>query len=189
MNAINRPTEENLLLLKPRLGNQVVVYQDKHQQIYRVKADFGEFTKEYFVRDVGQRAGILVVNTGSVLLVRQYRLLIDALSWEIPGGKVDDGETFESAAARECLEETGVQCQALKPLLNFHSGLDISHNPTQIFYSEDFIQTGRAHLDPSEVVAYEWVPLERCVQMVFNHQIVDSLTVIAVLAYSTLKGQ
>lgn len=30
-------------------------------------------------------------------------------TWSIPGGYLEYGETFEEAAARECLEETGMQ--------------------------------------------------------------------------------
>jgi 8-oxo-dGTP diphosphatase len=33
--------------------------------------------------------------------------------WEFPGGKIEPGESPESAAARECLEETGVAVEAL----------------------------------------------------------------------------
>lgn len=101
----------------PRIAYREVVYEDRFQKIYGVTADFGGFTKEYFVRDSGQRAGVVVVREKSVLLVRQYRLLIGRLSWEIPGGKVDEGQTPEAAAVRECLEETGVRCGNFKPLL------------------------------------------------------------------------
>ena len=31
--------------------------------------------------------------------------------WSLPKGKLDDGETFESAALREVEEETGVRCR------------------------------------------------------------------------------
>src|SRR5712692_2294872 len=101
-------------LQSPRIGPRELLYEDKYQQIYRVIADFGPFTKEYFVRDTGERAGVVVLSDDSVLLVRQYRLLLDDLSWEIPGGKVDDGETPKEAAIRECLEETGVLCHNVK---------------------------------------------------------------------------
>jgi 8-oxo-dGTP diphosphatase len=33
--------------------------------------------------------------------------------WEFPGGKIEQGETPEAAAVRECLEETGLVVEAL----------------------------------------------------------------------------
>lgn len=33
--------------------------------------------------------------------------------WEFPGGKIEPGETPETAAVRECLEETGLEVQPL----------------------------------------------------------------------------
>lgn len=176
-------------LASPQLGAKQVIYKDRYQQIYKITADFGSFTKEYFVRDSGKRAGLVVAQGGSVLLVRQYRLLIDGLSWEIPGGKVDDGETPEVAAVRECLEEAGVRCQNLKPLLSYHPGLDIVHNPTYVFYTEDFVETAREHLNVSEVIQHLWIPLGHCIEMVFAQQIVDGLSIVALLAYQKLKAR
>ena len=49
-----------------------------------------------------------------VLLVSQYRLLVNRLSFEVPGGKVDDGESPEESAIRECMEETKVTPKNLK---------------------------------------------------------------------------
>ena len=57
----------------PRIGPRELVYENRFQQVYRVTADFGQFTKEYFINDTGQRAGIVAIRDGSVLLVRQYR--------------------------------------------------------------------------------------------------------------------
>jgi len=33
--------------------------------------------------------------------------------WEFPGGKIEPGESPEAAAARECLEETGLEVEVL----------------------------------------------------------------------------
>jgi ADP-ribose pyrophosphatase len=173
----------------PQLGPRRLVYEDRYRQIHRVTADFGHFTKEYLVMESGQRAALVSVREDSVLLVRQYRLLIDGLSWEVPGGRVDEGETPEVAAIRECLEETGLLCRDLKPLLVFQAGLDAFHNPTHLFYSKEWEVKAIPDPNPAEVVAQEWVPLERCVDMVFRGQIVDSLSIVAILAYQTFNSR
>lgn len=171
------------------IEQQGMVYQDRNQKIHKVLARFEGFTKEDFVSDYDQRAGILAVRDNQVLLVRQYRLIINDISYEIPGGRVDDGETPETAAVRECLEESGVRCQNLKPLLRFHPGLDTLHNPTHVFYTEDFVETTGEHLKLCEVIRHLWIPLGRCIEMVFAGQIVDGLSVVALLAYQKLKAR
>ena len=84
----------------PHIGHRNLVYEDKNRQIYQVVADFGSFSKEYLVIESGQRVGVLVLRDGAVLLVRQYRLLLGDLSWEIPGGGVADGRRRPLLGAR-----------------------------------------------------------------------------------------
>jgi ADP-ribose pyrophosphatase len=45
---------------------------------------------------------------GKVILVRQYRYPVNAFLWELPAGSVDEGESPEQAARRECHEEIGL---------------------------------------------------------------------------------
>jgi ADP-ribose pyrophosphatase len=159
------------------------VYQDHIRRIYRKVAEFEGFTKQYLVSESGERAALLVSCGSYVLLTRQYRLLIDGISLEIPGGKVDDNETPQETAARECFEETGVMCQNLTPLQNYYPGLDITHNPTYIFHSDN--------PDMSSVKRTEravWLPLDTCLEMVFAGKIPDAMTIIALLAYSARSG-
>lgn len=40
-----------------------------------------------------------------VLLIRSKRYTVMRLEWEIPAGRMEDGESKEEAARRECLEE------------------------------------------------------------------------------------
>ena len=125
-----------------------------------------------------------------MLLVKQYRLLINGISWEIPGGKVDDGETPELAAVRECLEETGVRCLNPRPLLFYHPGLDMNHNPTHIFHSGEIaVDHQPQSIHTQEVSGWEWVPLARCTGMIFGRQIMDSFSIVGLLAYQALMDR
>jgi ADP-ribose pyrophosphatase len=51
---------------------------------------------------------IPVQEDGRIVLVRQFRPSIGRELWELPAGSVEEGETPEAAAVRECEEETGL---------------------------------------------------------------------------------
>jgi len=173
---------------QPLIRQRHLVFTTPYQNIYRVIAQFDDFTKEYFVNEYRTRAGLVVDRDSEILLVRQYRLLIDGMSWEIPGGAADEGETAEQAAVRECLEETGVRCFNPQPLLFYHMGLDTIYNPTSLFYSTEVAEELEPHsIHTQEVSGWEWIPLERCIDMIFCQQIVDSFSITALMAYHTWR--
>jgi 8-oxo-dGTP diphosphatase len=61
-------------------------------------------------------AGGVVVRDGEVLVVHRPRYD----DWSLPKGKLEAGETWEDAATREVLEETGVECRLLRELDDDH---------------------------------------------------------------------
>ena len=173
-------------------GPEHVVYADPYHTIYKLGVRVRCVDKEYRVIESGSRAGVLPVKGDAILLVRQYRLLIDGLSWEIPGGKVEAGETPRQAAIRECCEETGVQCRDLQPLAGYHPGLDTFCNPTYLYSSNDISESATAMTPQGETVAMAWFPLAEALDMILSLQIVDAFTMIGVMSYkirSDLKGR
>ncbi len=42
---------------------------------------------------------------GRIVIVKQYRAPLDRETWEFPAGRLNDGESAEDAARRECEEE------------------------------------------------------------------------------------
>ena len=62
------------------------------------------------------RIAIAVVeHEGRYLIGRRPEGVPLAGLWEFPGGKIQPGETAEAAAARECLEETGLEVEVGDP--------------------------------------------------------------------------
>ena len=54
--------------------------------------------------------GAVIVDAGNVVLIRR-RFEPLAGQWSLPGGSLELGETLERGAAREALEETGLQVE------------------------------------------------------------------------------
>ena len=163
------------------------IYRNEFLRLYAVKADFGEFTREYFVADKGRRVGVIVLREGRVLLVRQYRLLIDDMSWELPGGGIKAGETAEQAAVRECAEEAGVECRSMTKVFEFDQGIDVTKSPAFIFKCTDF--SIRPSLDNRETDDRKWVPMAECLDMVLDGRIKDSMTMMALLVHERIEGR
>jgi 8-oxo-dGTP diphosphatase len=59
-----------------------------------------------------EAAGGVVERDGLVALVHRPRYD----DWTLPKGKLDPGESFEAAALREVVEETGLRCRLVREL-------------------------------------------------------------------------
>ena len=71
----------------------------------------------YYLCKLPDYASVLALTDDDrVILVRQYRPVIEAVALELPGGLVDPGESPAAAIARELLEETGYTIGSLEAL-------------------------------------------------------------------------
>lgn len=156
------------------------IFSNEFVRLYSVRASFGRYDKEYFVTDKGTRVGVLLLRDDRVLLVRQYRFLIDDYSWEIPGGGVAPAESLQQAAARECREEAGVVCRSLTPLFAYRLGLDTTDARVHLFRSVDFGETGDGG-DGRETDARKWVPVADCLRRITTGELKDLMTIVALL--------
>ena len=171
--------------IEPRIHEKRRVLKTPYSEVFQVTAEFANATKTYFVNECGARAGLLVMDEGRVLLTRQYRLLVDSVSWELPGGRVEENESPEAGAIRECCEETGIRALNVQPLLSFQMDLDTLLNPVHFFRSDAFEQDGVAG---HETCGHDWVPLGECLRMVFDGRIQDSFSIVGLLACQVLRS-
>jgi len=156
------------------------VYKNKWSSITKTLLKTKGLEKEIFTTNFGRRSAVILFSENKVLLTKQYRLLIDDFSWEIPGGKAEKSETFEKAAIRECSEETSYDCRSLSLLISFEPGLETLNNPTQIFLSKDFekVKTDKNR----ETVESKWFEVDQIKELYSKGFFLDSLTIIGLQA-------
>lgn len=76
---------------------------------------------------------------GKFLMLRKADKLFGGGKWNAPGGKIADGETAETCAAREVLEETGLEAKNLehRGLLNFFNAGKLDWS-VHVFVTHEF---------------------------------------------------
>lgn len=72
-----------------------------------------------------------------LLLVRQFRPAVEAMTLELPAGHVEAGETPEQAARKELIEETGYEADNLVLLGKLSPSTARFTNRMWVFFAED----------------------------------------------------
>jgi len=120
-----------------------------------------------------------VPEPGKVILIRQYRHAIDAYLWELPAGSVDEGESPEAAAKRECHEEIGLVPQTIIRLSAMYPTPGYCDEEMVFFRCSGLEKTDeQAHVDEDEDIEAKTYDLRDAREMVRRGEIVDMKTVV-----------
>ena len=175
-----------------RIGRELVYsgaivdfYQDRV-----VLPDGKEETWDFVAHRKGAAAVLGVLDSGKLIMVRQYRPALDRWTLEIPAGARDSiHEDSSVTASRELLEETGYQALHLEKLLELKTTVAFCNEFIDVYLAEHLTNQREQNLDEAEVIHLEEWDLEDLLKLIYRGEIQDSKTVSAILAYKVLLNK
>ncbi len=133
--------------------------------------------KRSVIRHNGSAVMMAVDDKKRILLVRQYRLPANKYLWELPAGKVDEGETPLQAARRELIEETGYRARKWEKLAAFYPSPGFLAERMTIYLATKLTAGDAAPMDDERIEA-RWYKKKELAKMIRSGKIEDAKTII-----------
>jgi ADP-ribose diphosphatase len=144
----------------------------------RVRMPNGREVTVDVVRHVKSVVLLPVPEKGHVILIRQYRYPLNRWMWELPAGSVDEGETPEDAARRECHEEIGQVPDTIVRLAALHPTPGYCDEEMLFFRLSGLGETDETpHVDEDEDIEVHRVAIADAREMIRRGEITDMKTI------------
>jgi ADP-ribose pyrophosphatase len=157
-----------------------------------VRDEIEEPTGKKVKRDVIRHNGsavILAIDDGKsrkdplVLIERQFRHAAQHYLYEVPAGKMDDGEDHLEAAKRELREETGYSAKKWTKLVRYFASPGFLGEWMQVFLAEG-LTAGEAAPEEDESFELQFVPLSELLKLIDAGKVLDGKTIISAMYYA-----
>lgn len=168
----------------PDLKQSELVYKGRvfNITVDRVAYSDGREVKMECVRHPGSVVLLPMPAPDRVVLVRQYRYVVDRWLWELPAGTLEPNERLEAAALRECHEEIGRIAGRAQKLLSLFPSPGFCDEEMNFFLLTDLRDRRpdepEAHQDPDEILKVKEFSVHEIREMVRSGEIVDMKTVV-----------
>lgn len=175
----SRPAEQ---LASERLYTGRIISLDRDT----VRFPDGSVTNEFDIaRHPGASAIVPFMNDPAgeepqLLLLRQYRYAAGGYIYEIPAGRLDEGETPAQCAARELKEETGCSAEKIEPLTTMFTTPGFTDEVIHLFMATGLTH-GEHNREADEFVDIVIMRLSEALELIESGEILDAKTALGIL--------
>lgn len=151
-------------------------------KIDTVKLPNGKMSEREIINHPGAVGILPILADGSMVFVKQYRYPVGTVLYEIPAGKLDQGEDPVVCAARELSEETGYRATKLRHMTSIVTTPGFTDEIIHLYIATGLIQETQ-HTDEDEFIDIVAFSPEQVKKMVLEEDIFDAKTLALLLFY------
>ena len=170
---INKQTYETCIS-----SNEIYTGRVVHLREDLVSLPSGEHRTREVVDHVPAVCVLPVMESGDLILIRQFRYAVASVMMECPAGCMEDGEDPLVAAKRELREETGIQASEWISLGGAYLAPGFC-NEYMYFYLAKNLQFGETDFDDDENIETVTISQDEFKTLLSSDKIKDGKTVIA----------
>lgn len=157
---------------KPNILSRRIVAETALFTVESVELEFNTQVKRTYERLVPGGAGAVMIaaitDHQELILIREYAVGIEDYVLTLPGGKIDLGESLESAANRELIEEVGLGANSIDFLKKVNLNPRYARSSLNLVLAYDLYQNTSLEGDePEPLEVIKW-PLNRLHELLWR---------------------
>lgn len=174
-----------------KLISSKYVYKDNWCIVRADKCELPDkrILEPYYVFEFPNWGNVVVVTEDEkIVLVKQYRQALGAVTIELPGGIIEKNETPQQAVIRETREETGYEIKEIEFLYDISPNPATNSNRAYFFLAKNAKLTQVAKFDSFEDLDIITLSKEEIKKLLLEHQMDHGVQLAALYAACVKLG-